>query len=94
MSRTACRKYFQGITASHLRYSHHVFLRNDAGNGHLNIRQTALPRRFAATAHRAYNPRNGSGDGATVDQAEDPAGEVDWMDVILKQAEEAGVKLE
>lgn len=35
-----------------------------------------------------------SGDGATVDQAEDPAGEVDWMDVILKQAEEAGVKLE
>ena len=36
----------------------------------------------------------GSGDGATVDQAEDPAGEVDWMDVILKQAEEAGVKLE
>jgi len=35
-----------------------------------------------------------SGDGATVDQAVDPAGEVDWMDVILKQAEEAGVKLE
>ncbi len=25
------------------------FLRNDAGNSHLNIRQTALPRRFAAT---------------------------------------------
>ena len=65
MSHTACRKYFQGITASHLRYSHHVFLRNDSGNSHLNIRQTALPRRFAATAHRAHNPRNGSGDGAT-----------------------------
>ena len=65
MSHTACRKYFQGITASHLRYSHHVFLRNDAGNGHLNIRQTALPRRFAATARRAHNPRSGSGDGAT-----------------------------
>ena len=35
-----------------------------------------------------------SGDGGTVDAGSGEAGEIDWLDVILKQAEEAGVNLE
>ena len=37
-----------------------------------------------------------AGDGATLPEAGGSAepGEIDWMDVILKQAEEAGVELE
>ena len=35
-----------------------------------------------------------SGDGSTLEDADDESEEIDWMDVIIKQAEEQGIKLE